>query len=146
MTTMMMMLWPYHALAPCASFQAFLGYGYPSLFRGADDMIQWLLWVCSDLDSSPPSWVVSSYLSFCVLFEFFHFVFCSLPPWPSALWFRVRVFSSSSLRYGYILLTVGDGDMAAFFCASVSTCSRSSPRASIFLLFLLLLYPSSVSE
>jgi len=71
---------------------------------GADDMIQRPLCICSDLDSSPPRWVVS-YLSFCVLFYVFRilsfsslrfvlfcFVFCSLPSSPSAPWFHLRVF------------------------------------------------------
>jgi len=47
---------------------------------GPDDMIRRPLCMCSDLDSSPPRWVVS-YLSFCVLFYVF------------------RILSFSSLRF-----------------------------------------------
>jgi hypothetical protein len=114
----------------------------------------------SDLDSSPPRWVVSCVLFYVLRslsfrslrsawFYFVSFFFCSLPSWPSALWFRVRVFSSSSLRYRYIPLTggVGGGEVAAVFLALVCLLVLHLLQALVFSSpFSACSYPSFVSE
>jgi hypothetical protein len=127
---------------------------------GADDMIRRPLCVCLDLDSSPPTLGCILCAVLCLSKSFFSFssfglvlfcfvFFCSLPSWPSTLWFRVRVFSSSSLRYRYIPLTggVGGGEVAAVFLALVCLLVLHLLHALVFSsLFSARSYPSFVSE